>query len=378
MPENILQSLKDLEKLTFCWLLAFLLLGIEPTWAKLRAGVILPLSGKETVKGQALKGWLEELRLRFFPSISLIFYDSKGKCRTMRKIVEEAYWDGVKVLIGPFDPSCAPELLKETRLFSMPIIVTSGEFYPVKEIGRPFGPYFRTGISSRAAVKVLYRCLKKKGLKNIGLLLTKDRFGKEGEKWLLAYAVEYGLRIQDKRYFGVHDTDVSYHLEALLGCEAVICWAPPKAAAKVAENLATYNFGLPVFFPHFVARENFLLKNAGLYGLPFVGASFLAEKGLYPQKIRRFFERWRKKAGTLRDPIFAAYTDALLFLQKGLWHNRRNWVRGLEKAGLVKGLTGLYFLSTDDHYGLIPGSVGVFRYEGTEFRPLCKPVNKIF
>ena len=347
-------------------------------WAGLKAGVVLPLSGRDAFQGQALKDWLEEVKFRFTPSINLVFYDSEGKCGRLQKIVDQAYWDEVDVLIGPLNPSCVPELLKEARLLAIPAIITSGEFHPVKEIGKPLGPYFRTGLSSRAAVKALYSCLRKGRIKKIGLLLTQDAVGREGEKWLLSYALEYGLQIEGKRYFGVHDTNISYHVEAFLGCEAVICWAPPETAARVAESLAAQNFGLPVYFPHFVAKEAFLRDHAGLYGRPFVGAAFLAGRGPFPPKIRRFYERWRKETEVLRDPAFAAYTDALLFLREGLRRNRRRWLKGLEKAGLVKGLTGLYFLSTDDHYGLIPGSVGVFRYRWFKYVPVCRPGNKIF
>ena len=270
--------------------------------------------------------------------------------------------------------------MAEARRLALPAIITSGDFHPVKELGKPFGPYFRTGLSPRAAVKVLYRCLKKKGYHRIGLLLTKDDFGREGERWLLAYATEYALKIVGKRYFSRHDTDVSVHLESLLEAEAIVCWASKEAAARVAQNAAFNHFAIPIFFPHVVAGEPFLRKNAGLYGRPFVGAAFLSEKGFSGAPgLKDLFERLRLEGLLFRDPIFASYADALLFLRAGLkLGGAKGWVRGLERAGLVKGLTGLYFLSRDDHYGLLPASVGVFRYRGNQYEPLCLPSPNIF
>ncbi len=363
----------------FFFLLAFFFLSLaSPLWAGLRVGIVLPLSGEASSQGQALKDWLQTAANALPSRIDLFFYDSSGKCSRLSQIVERAYWDGVNVLVGPFLSRCSEEFVSRVRSWGIPAIVTSGDFHPVKEWGKNLGPYFRTGLSTRAAVKVLYRCLKKKGQKKIGLLLTRDPVGKEAERWLMAYAVEYGLKIQKKRYFGLHDTDVSYHLEALLECEAVICWAPRETLARVARNLASLNFGLPVYFPHLVAEEDFLRKNQGLSGQAFVGAALLAGNIPFSQKWSRLYEDWRRKRNFPRDLLFFAYTDALIFLDAGWRRGRHRWVQGLEKAGLVKGLTGLYFLSTDDHYGLIPASVGVFRYQGRDYVFVCPPSKSIF
>ena len=362
--------------------LVFLFL-VSPTWASLKVGVVLPLSGEKKALGKALRLWLEEVNLYLAGDgqpLRLIFFDSRGKCKRLNRIVEEAFLKGVQVLIGPAEAACAGRLVKEVQRLGLPAIVTAGDFHPVKELGKPFGPYFRTGLSSRAAVKVLYRCLKKKGYHRVGLLLTKDDFGREGERWLLAYATEYALKIVGKRYFSRHDTDVSVHLEGLLEAEAIVCWAPKEAAARVARNAFANHFGIPIFFPHVVADEPFLRENAGLYGRPFVGAAFLSGEGFsgFPG-LKDLFERLRLEGFLFRAPIFASYADALIFLRVGLKRGgARGFVRGLERAGLVKGLTGLYFLSRDDHYGLLPASVGVFRYRGGQYEPLCPPSPNIF
>jgi len=355
-----------------------------PVLASLRVGVILPLTGDQARLGQALQAWLEEVNLYFARnyglSFRLRFFDSTSRCRKMPQIVEKAFLEGLNVLVGPAQPACAAALLKEARRLGVPAVITSGDFHPVKSFRTPLGPYFRTGLSTRAAVKVLYRCFKKKGWHKIGLLLTKDPVGREGERWLLAYATEFALKIGGKRYFGLKDTDVSVHLEALLSCDAVVCWAPPGASYRVAKNLTANRFGIPVYFSHLVAGEPFLKEHAGLYAHPFVGAAFFSENDFPGDKgLKRLFEKLYLSKTTWRHPVFAAYADAFNFLRIGvLKGGTAGWRRGLERAGLVKGLTGLYFLSTDDHYGLLPASVGVFRYQWFRYEPVCKPTANIF
>jgi len=363
----------------FVLVLIFFLLLQMPAWAGLKIGVVLPLSGKEARRGETIRDFLLELNQRFYLRhglhLKLLFYDSKGKPSRAVKAVEDAFFDGVRVIVGPLKPECAPRFYEKARSLGLPMVVTAGEINPMKYLREPPGPIFRTGVSSRAAVKTLYRCLKRRGYHRVGLLLTNDAFGREGEKWLKAYATEYAIKIVTKRYFGVHDTDVTVHLQALLSCEAVICWAPPRSSFVVARNLSQEAFNLPVFFSHLVAWEGFLRESQGLYGRPFVGAAFLAEDNapVDPEALavwRSFVNRY----DVLRDPALAAFADALIFIKTGaLRAGYRYWVRGLEKTGLVRGLTGLYFLSTDDHYGLLPGSVGVFRYQWLRYEPVCAP-----
>ncbi len=364
-------------RLVFVFIFFFLLqVSAE---AALRIGVILPLSGKQAARGEAIRAFLLELNQYFYRHhglhFDLRFYDSQARPSRMAKLVEKAFFEGAETIIGPLNPDGARPLYQAARKLRLPVVITAGEINPVKYLREPIGPVFRTGLSSRTAVKVIYRCLQRKGYHRIGLLLTNDSFGREGEKWLLAYATEFAVKIVAKRYFGVHDTDVTVHLRALLSCDAVVCWAPPRSSWVVARNLSREALNLPVFFSHLVAEEGFLRANAGLYGRPFVGAAFLAgEKAPVDQGVYALFRSFRERFGFPRDPALAAFADAFLFVKIGAVRaGYTHWVRGLERVGLVRGLTGLYFLSTDDHYGLLPGSVGVFRYQWSEYDPVCPP-----
>ncbi len=353
-----------------------LLLGVA--WADFKVGVILPLSGLESERGRIIRDFLLELNQELTwnqgLALKLRFYDSKGHPAYLSLLVEEALFDDVDLLIGPLIPQGAEELVRKARDLELPVIITSGEVNPIKYLKGPLGPVFRTGLSTRLAVKALYRCLKQKGIRHVGLLISTDAFGREGERWLMAYATENAIKILKKSYFGVDDTDVSLQLRDLLSCEAVICWAPPGASNMVAKNLARENLKLPVYFSHVVAREGFLRKTPFLQGRPFVGVAFYSGRPLVNKVAYRVLKNFLLQHGYPRDPALAAYGDALIFVWKGVLKGGfKHWVQGLESLGLVRGLTGLYFLSKDDHYGLLPGSVGVYFYRWSTFKAVCYP-----
>ena len=364
-------------RLVWC-ILSFWFLFVGPSFALLKIGVVLPLSGAEAQRGRVIRDFLLELNQELIwkegLSFQLNFYDSQSDPLSLDDLIEEALFDDMDLLIGPLLPQGAEIMVQKARDLNFPVLITSGEVNPIKYLKRPPGPIFRTGVSTRFAVKALYRCLKRKRIKRVGLLLSTDAFGREGERWLMAYATENAIKIVKKAYFGVHDTDISHQLQTLLSCEAVICWAPKQASNMVARNLAQASMKLPVYFSHVVAQERFLKQAPFLQGRPFVGVAYYSRRPLVNRLANRVLQRFLSRTNSPRDPALAAYGDALIFLWKGvLKAGYKNWPQGLESLGLVRGLTGLYFLSKDDHYGLIPGSLGVYRYRWSRFELVCAP-----
>jgi len=359
------------------WLWLFFLYA-SPAVA-LRVGLVIPLSGSEGKEGVILRLWAGELAQFFYRTegirLELIPLDSRGRPSHIPSLMKEAFLSGVEVLIGPARPECALILAKEAKKWHIPLILTAGEINPIKQLRRPPGIIFHTGLTTRAAVKVLYHCLKKKGYHQIGLLISTDSWGKEGEKWLQAYAAEYGLRIKKTRYFGPYDTDVTFHLEALLDTEAVVCWASPWASLTVARNIDQMGLKLPVYFSHHISPEGFLRTYPALLGKPFVGAAFLAPEDLFPgnKALYELLINFVHRENLTYDLSLAALADAFVFLKNGIENGQGNLVKGLEKTGLIKGVTGLYFVSPDDHYGLLPATVGVYKYEALSYEPVCRP-----
>ncbi len=358
------------------WLIIFI---ASPLRAAIRVGLVIPLSGIEAKEGTILNKWANELALFLSKTgleVNIIPLDSQAKPSHIPRLVREASSSNVTVLVGPAIPECATALVREAKRLKIPLILTSGEINPVKQIGNLPGPVFRVGLTTRKAVKVLYQCLKQKNYHQIGLLVTTDYFGKMGEMWLKAYAAEYRLHIKKVRYFSPYDTDVTAHLEALLDTGVVVCWAGPWASITVARNINQMKPGVPVYFSHHIAAEGLLHEYPSLIDKPFVGAAFLAPDGLplEDKSLYKLLEDFLKKENLTYDPSLTALADAFVFLKKGLEEDgQKDLIKGIENAGLIKGLTGFYFLSPDDHYGLLPSTVGVFKYQNEAYQPVCLP-----
>ncbi len=367
--------------------LLFLIVGLlfwtTPLWAYLKVGVVLPLSGVQTREGQVLQDWVNVLTSALWSpgSIQLVFLDSQGKASRMPAVVKEAFVQGVDVLIGPARPTGAPLLAQEAQKLDLPLILTAGEINPIKQINHPIGKVFRTGLSTRAAVKVLFHCLHQKGFHQIGLLISNDYWGREGQHWLEAYAAEYTLKIKATRFFGPKDTDVTFQLNSLLDTQAIVCWAGPWASLTVARNADQLGLKIPIFFSHHISPEGFLQTYPELQGKPFVGAAFLAPRAFFygNAQIYDLLKEFVRTENITYDLSLASWADAFLLLKRGeefALHHRL--AKGLTKVGLLKGITGYYFISADDHYGLLAPTVGVYQYQDLTYEPVCKPNKNSF
>ncbi len=360
--------------------LIWLLVLASPVSAIIKVGLVIPFSGIESKEGIILENWANKLTSFISNStgikIELVLFDTQAKPIYIPAIVKKAFLSNVQVLIGPLNPECATILVQEANKWKIPLILTAGEINPIKQIKKPPGQIFRVGLTSREAVKALYHCLKKKGYHQLGLLISTDNFGKVGETWLKAYAAEYGLNIKKIRYFSPYDTDVTAHLEALLDTEAVVCWAGPWASITVARNINQLGLKLPVYFSHYICAESLLQDYPSLTDKPFVGAAFLApnELSIEDNDVYKLLKMFLMRENLTYDPYLTTLADAFIFLKKGLENtDPKNFVKTLENVGLIKGLTGFYFLSPDDHYGLLPATVGVFKYQEKFYKPVCQP-----
>ncbi len=273
--------------------------------------------------------------------------------------IRKARWDGVGVLIGPLGRTDPEPFIRAAQSYRIPLILTHGDFDPMRVPGEPFQGVFRTGVSYRLAAKGLLRCLSRKNWREVGLLLSLDQAGRSGIKWLKAYAWEYRIHLARVDWFGPRDTALAHKLEPFIPMQALIVWCGREAALNVARAIKELGLKLPVFFGPEVADERFLEAHPAFSGLYFPGTA------LFTSLLGRTLP-WRSLE--LSALVDAFYLVKIL-QEKGRYPSEKS----LESLGLIRLPGGWYYLSPDDHYGLLPSSVGVFTYEAGEFRPLCPP-----
>ncbi len=274
--------------------------------------------------------------------------------------VREAKRRGASVLMGPFLEESNRKAIKAAEAYAIPLILLTGDVDPMRSPGKPFKNIFRTGLSPRIAAKVTLRCLSKRGFKTVGLFLALDRYGKLGYKWLTVYAWEYGLKVSKVLWFGPKDTTLLHKLEELLSADAVVVWCSRGSALNVVREVQAYGLKVPLVFGPNLADELYLNSNSELSGYPFPASALLLRLKHFPE-ARPYF------------PWVGSLLDAFYLIREVLKRGSYPTVKNLEDLYDTKLPGGLYFLSSDDHYGLLEESVGLFFYDLGNFFSWCQP-----
>ncbi|WP_297057416.1 ABC transporter substrate-binding protein [Thermosulfurimonas sp.] len=288
------------------------------------------------------------------------FYDPGRDGRQALSVIRKARNQEVRLLIGPLNPRANGEVILAARAYGIPVILLTGDVDPIKIPGEPFRGVFRTGLSPRMAAKGLLRCIAGQGRHHLRLLLSLNDEGRLGLRWLKLYAWEYRLRIEKVVWFGPGDTYLYPKFEALLGADAVIIWCDQASALRVARALALSGLHLPVFWGPQIASETLLSENSDLWNQPFPAT------GLYLPEKRSAFP-------FPLDLRISALIDAFYLAREILLRGHSLSEHTLESLGRIDLPGGTYYLSSDDHYGLLPQSVGLFTYGPEGFRPYCPP-----
>ncbi|QJA06023.1 ABC transporter substrate-binding protein [Thermosulfurimonas marina] len=325
-------------------------------WA-LQAFTVGALFGTETPEAELARILASQARLRGH-ALQVKFYDPSGEPQRIFPLVRRAREEGVRFLLGPLDPRLQSEALTAAQAYRLPLILLSGDYDPIRVPDEPFAYIFRTGLSPRMAARVLLSCLSRKGLRRVGVLLSLNEVGREGLKWLKIYAWEARLRLTKVAWFSPEDTYLYPKFEELLSTEGVVVWCDRESALKVVQEKERYGLGLPFFFGPELADEEFLRTHPSLYGYPFPGTALFGRR--LPTAVPLNLER-------------AALVDALALLEEIAARGLPPTAESLEALGPVTLPGGLYYLTNDDHYGLVPESAGVFTYGLAGFQPYCPP-----
>ncbi len=337
-----------------------LILGLALPARAARVGLLFSEESPRLREALALAWELaSNFRLKGLP-LWLALYDPGPRGERALSVVRKARSEGVSLLLGPLEPAANRAAISAARAYGLPLILLTGEFDPLKIPGEPFRGVFRTGLSARMAAKGILRCLSARGYRRLGLLLSLNPAGRTGLKWLKVYAWEYRLKLVKIVWFGPGDTYLYPKFEELLSAEAVVVWSDRESALKVARALSDHGLRIPVVFGPELADETFLARHSELFGYPFPAtALYLPER--------------HRSLGSPLSPEIAALVDALHLVRTLLARGRPLSERALEGLERVNLPGGTYYLSSDDHYGLLPTSVGLFTYGPEGFRAYCPP-----
>jgi len=315
------------------------------------------------------------------------------EARTLEMLVEELNAKGgvdghpiqlvVKDTAG--DPakavSFARQLMDEEKVFAIIGPATSGETMAVKPIveeGKtlllscaaaevivnPVTPHvFKVAPKDALAVEMIYRRMKKMGVKRIGFLSSNTGFGKAGKDQVEKLAPAHGIEIAVSEVYDKAATDLTAEVTKLKAAnvQAILNWSIEPAQSIVIKNVRQLGLAVPIFQSHGFANVQYAkAAGAAAEGVLFPASRIVVADSLpetHPQKAvvssyKRAYEvRYKEDVSTFGGHAY----DALTILARAVKEAGldRDKVRAaLEGTKGFVGTAGVFNLSAADHNGL--------------------------
>jgi branched-chain amino acid transport system substrate-binding protein len=294
----------------------------------------------------------------------------------IRLVVKDTGGDPAKAV------SLARQLIDEEKVFAIIGPATSGESMAVKPVAEegktlllscaaaevivnPVTPHvFKVAPKDAYAAEMIFRRMKKMGVKRIGFLSSNTGFGKAGKDQVEKLAPAHGIEIAVSEVYDKSATDLTAEVTKLKAAnvQAILNWSIEPAQAIVLKNARQLGMKVPIFQSHGFANVQYA-KAAGVAaeGVMFpasriVVAETLPEK--HPQKAvvtaykTGYEARYREDVSTFGGHAW----DALMILARAVKEARGldpEKVRAaLEGTKGFVGTAGVFNLSPTDHNGL--------------------------
>jgi branched-chain amino acid transport system substrate-binding protein len=277
--------------------------------------------------------------------------------------------------------SFAKQLMEEEKVFAIIGPATSGESIAVKPVAEegktlllscaaaetivsPVAPHvFKVAPRDGYAAEMIFRRMKKMGVKRIGFLSSNTGFGKGGKDQVEKLAPQHGIEIAVSDVYDKAATDLTAEVTKMKAAkvEAILNWSIEPAQSIVIKNARQIGLTVPIFQSHGFANIQYAkAAGAAAEGVMFpasriVVAETLSEK--HPQKpvvaaYKKAYEaRYKEDVSTFGGHAY----DALMLLagavkQAGL--DREKVRAALEGTRGFVGTAGVFNLSPADHNGL--------------------------
>ena len=292
--------------------------------------------------------------------------------------------ENVAAIIGPTRTGTGMAVKKIIEGAKIPTFMTVGGDPVIMSGmhgGKNFGTahwIFKSPQRSSIAVSKVYEYLKAKGVKKIALITASDGFGRDGKRWLVKFAKDYGFEIVIDESFNPSDTDMSVQLTKIrdTDAEVIICWTIGPAGAIVAKNVKQLGVDRPLFQCHGLPGPDYVkLAGPASEGNLMPSTKLMAPDQLAdtdPQKkVIQEFVRLYNDVYNLDEqfPIntHSGYAwDAIYIVanaMKKVGTDPEKLRDAIENTKGYVGISGVYNISAEDHNGLGTDSMIIVKIE---------------
>jgi branched-chain amino acid transport system substrate-binding protein len=349
--------------------------GEEPT---IRIGAILSETGHASYLGSVEKKTLlmaeKEINGRGGiggRELEFVFLDNESDVILSTLVTEKLLGeDEILAIIGP---PTSEQTLAVADLFEraqVPLISLA----PSMKIVTPVRKWiFKSAPSMEHAIRRLLSYIKEFGIEQIGIITSKNGYGRTGKGLIYKVARELGLRITGHVLISQRDRNVTGKLETLMGTgpDGIVCWATGRIMASVARGRGELEIEIPLYAGPLASTSSFM-KQAGsasdgiilsATGMEVPGG--IQEGTPHNIAISRFNESYVRSFKKRPPPYAGRAWDAILLLTRAIENTY-----GLSRAGIRMALErirdfpatgGVYSFSPTDHDGLGISSYGLYQ-----------------
>ncbi|MFZ7125589.1 MAG: ABC transporter substrate-binding protein [Desulfobacterales bacterium] len=295
--------------------------------------------------------------------VEAVIYDTEGDpTKAVNAVNKLIYKDRVIAIVGPSLTPTSLAVIPLAEKAGIPLISCAAGI----QITQPVKPMvFKTAQSDVLAVAAIYRYMKTRNIRRIGLLSVADAFGESGAEQVKSQAAGSGIEVVRAESFGAKDTDMTAQLTKIRSDnpDAIVCWGTNPGPAVVAKNRLQLKMDLPLYQSHGVASAKFIeLAGEAAEGLLLPAGKILVHDLLPegdPQKavLAGYVKDYEARFST---PVsgFGGYAYDGVHLLKlalpGTDGNPKAIRDNLENIKGYVGVSGVFNFSSEEHNGLGP------------------------
>jgi branched-chain amino acid transport system substrate-binding protein len=352
----------------------------------IKIGAPLAMSGRAAFAGLAEKNTLIMYAEEFNKAgglngqpIEFIFYDTEMKpdvaVNMVKRLIKK---DRVLAIVGitsSWEGMAVLPILEKEKVPSILLASSSGLVDPLKKW------VFKIPSDDRIVVSRMIEHMKGNGIKKVALMSSSDGYGDGGRNSLLAQAPEQGIDIIFDERFAGDETDLTPLINKIKNtdAQAVVSWSSKRTPSVVALNYHQLGMQPPLYLGHAALAPAFI-KAVGNVADGNLTASMKFQAGPVlpdsdPQKkvILEYQEAYKARFGEPANQFGATGYDAFHILVAALKKGGTDKAKvrdAIEQTSDFVGTQGIFNYSPNDHGGLAPDSILMYKVTEGEWKPM--------
>ena len=352
----------------------------------IKIGAPLAMSGRAAFAGLAEKNTLIMYAEEFNKAggldgrpIEFIFYDTEMKpdvaVNMVKRLIKK---DRVLAIVGitsSWEGMAVLPILEKEKVPSILLASSSGLVDPVMKW------VFKIPSDDRIVISRMIEHMKANGIKKVALMSSSDGYGDGGRNSLLAQAPEQGIEIIFDERFAGDETDLTPLINKIKNtdAQAVVSWSSKRTPSVVALNYHQLGMQPPLYLGHAALAPAFI-KAVGNVADGDLTASMKFEAGPVlpdsdPQKkvILAYQEAYKARFGEPANQFGATGYDAFHILVDALNKGGTDKAKvrdAIEQTSNFVGTQGIFNYSPNDHGGLAPDSILMYKVSEGEWKPI--------